>query len=297
MTAATRIPCIGSAHWDVIGHAGIVMTEGSDVPGRIARHPGGVAMNIAVSLVRCGMTPTLLTAIGEDDEGERLISFATEIGIDTTCVCRTAELPTDSYMAIEGSNGLIAAIADARTLEAAGSRILRPLADGRLGSAEAPFSGPITLDGNLTGALLAEIATSPQFKRADLRVAPASPGKAERLAPLLGMPNATIYVNVEEAGILCGSRLDNAREAARALLELGANRALVTNGEHEVADGSRTGVILADPPTASVTRVTGAGDAFLAAHVAAEIAGATPRDALTTALRAATDHVSGERPS
>ena len=35
MTAATRIPCIGSAHWDVIGSAGIVMTEGSDVPGGI----------------------------------------------------------------------------------------------------------------------------------------------------------------------------------------------------------------------------------------------------------------------
>lgn len=293
MTAATRIPCIGSAHWDVIGHAGIVMTAGSDLPGRIVRHPGGVALNIATALVRFGMTPTLLTAIGKDDEGERLISLASGIGIDTTCVYRTAELPTDSYMAIEGSNGLIAAIADAHSLEAAGDRILRPLADGRLGSAEAPFSGPITLDGNLTAALLAEIATSPAFERADLRVVPASPGKAERLAPLLDMPNATIYVNVEEAGILCGSRFDNAREAARGLLDIGANRALVTNGEHAVADASCAGVILADPPEASVTRVTGAGDTFLAAHVAAEFAGAPPREALDEALRAASDHVSG----
>ncbi len=292
MTAATRIPCIGSAHWDVIGSAGIVMTEGSDVPGRIAWHPGGVALNIATSLVRFGMTPTLLTAIGEDDEGERLISLASEVGIDTTCVYRTAELPTDSYMAIEGANGLIAAIADAHSLEAAGDKILRPLSDGRLGSAEAPFSGPIALDGNLTGALLAEIATSPFFERADLRVAPASPGKAERLAPLLDMPNTTVYANVEEAGILCGSRFDNAREAATALLELGANRTLVTNGAHAVADGSRTGVILADPPAANVTRVTGAGDTFLAAHVAAEIAGAPPEDALEKALRAAADHIS-----
>ncbi len=292
MTAATRIPCIGSAHWDVIGSAGIVMTEGSDVPGRIAWHPGGVALNIANSLARFGMTPTLLTAIGEDDEGERLVAFASEVGIDTTCVYRTAELPTDSYMAIEGANGLIAAIADAHSLEAAGDRILRPLSDGRLGSAEAPFSGPIALDGNLTSALLAEIATSPIFERADLRVAPASPGKAERLAPLLDMPNTTVYVNVEEAGILCGSRFDNAREAATALLELGANRALVTNGEHAVADGSRTGIILADPPAANVARVTGAGDTFLAAHVAAEIAGAPPKDALDKALWAAADHIS-----
>ena len=293
MTTATRIPCIGSAHWDVIGRAGITMSEGSDVPGRIAWHPGGVALRIAISLVRFGMTPTLLTAIGEDDEGERLISFASEVGIDTTCVCRTAELPTDSYMAIEGANGLIAAIADAHSLEAAGDSILRPLSDGRLGSTEAPFSGPIALDGNLTGELLAEIATSPLFERADLRVAPASPGKAERLAPLLDMPNTTVYANVEEAGILCGSRFGNAREAAMALLDMGANRALVTNGEHAVADGSRTGIILADPPATNVTRVTGAGDTFLAAHVAAEIAGAPPKEALNEALRAASDHVSG----
>ena len=61
----------------------------------------------------------------------------------------------------------------------------------------------MALDGNLTQALLAEIARSPLFAAADLRVAPASPGKAERLAPLLAQPNATIYVNLEEAGILC----------------------------------------------------------------------------------------------
>lgn len=293
MTAVIRIPCIGSALWDVIGHAGTVMTEGSDVPGHIVRRPGGVAMNIALLLARFGMMPTLLTAIGEDDEGERLIALASELGVDTSCVHRTAELPTDSYMAIEGPNGLIAAIADARSLEAAGDRILRPLADGRFGSQDAPFAGPITLDGNLTVALLAEIAKSPLFEKADLRVAPASPGKAERLVPLLDMPNATFYVNIEEARILCGSRFDNAWEAARALLALGANRALVTNGEHAVADGSRAGVIVADPPAANATRVTGAGDTFLAAHVAAEIAGAPPEDALDHALRAAANHVSG----
>ncbi len=272
------------------------MAEGSDVPGRIVRRPGGVAMNVAASLARFGMKPTLLAAIGRDDEGEKLISFASEAGIDMTCVHRAAGLPTDGYMAIEGPGGLIAAVADARSLEAAGDRILLPLADGRLGSAKAPFAGPITLDGNLTGALLAEIATSPLFEEADLRVAPASSGKAARLAPLLDMPNASIYLNVAEAGILCGSRFDSARDAAGALLELGADRALVTNGRHAVADGTRNGIIVADPAPAEVARVTGAGDTFLAAHVAAEIAGAPPEDALDQALRAAARHVSEGAP-
>jgi sugar/nucleoside kinase (ribokinase family) len=43
-----------------------------------------------------------------------------------------------------------------------------------------------------------------------------------------------------------------------------------------------------------VTRVTGAGDTFMAAHIAAERRGVTGDAALSLALRAAADHVSGE---
>lgn len=70
---------------------------------------------------------------------------------------------------------------DAHSLEAAGDAILAPLSDGRLGDASAPYVGTIALDGNLTDTLLAEIARHSAFAAADLRVAPASPGKAERL--------------------------------------------------------------------------------------------------------------------
>ena len=49
---------------------------------------------------------------------------------------------------------------------------------------------------------------------ADLRVAPASPGKAERLLPLLCHPRAPLYVNLEEAGILCQTRFSGAEAAA-----------------------------------------------------------------------------------
>ena len=63
------------------------------------------------------------------------------LGLNTDYLYRSQDLPTDRYMAIEGSNGLIAAIADAHSLEAAGDKILRPLADGRLGTGRAAVSG------------------------------------------------------------------------------------------------------------------------------------------------------------
>ena len=75
MTKTPDIICIGSVLWDVIGRAASHMRVGSDVHGRITRLPGGVAMNIAMTLRRFGMTPALLTAIGRDAEGEELIAM------------------------------------------------------------------------------------------------------------------------------------------------------------------------------------------------------------------------------
>lgn len=289
------ILCIGSVLWDIIGRSPTSMRLGSDVPGRITRLPGGVAMNIAMTLRRFGMTPALLTAIGRDAEGDELVQSCERLGLVTGHVYRSDDLPTDRYMAIEGANGLIAAVADAHSLEAAGDKILRPLADGRLGTGAAPWSGPIALDGNLTEGLLAGIAVSSLFSAADLRVAPASPGKAGRLLPLLDHPSATLYVNLEEANILARSDCTAAAAAAGALLDRGAGRVLVTNGGKPAAEGTRDlGVIEGHPPPVLVTRVTGAGDTFMAAHLVAERRGADRQTALDEALRAAATYVSGD---
>ena len=292
--SAPDILCIGSVLWDIIGRSPAHLRAGADVPGRITRLPGGVAMNIAMTLRRFGLVPALLSAVGRDSEGEALVAECQRMGLLTDHLHRSDDLPTDRYMAVEGANGLIAAIADAHSLEAAGAKVLAPLSDGRLGTAAAPWAGPIVLDGNLTQGLLADIAASALFAAADLRVAPASPGKAERLLPLLGHPRATLYVNLEEAGLLLRTRFGSAAEAARALAERGAARALVTDGGRPVAIAGPEGVLTAAPPEVLVTRVTGAGDTFMAAHIAAERRGEAGEAALHSALQAAADYVSGD---
>lgn len=296
MTTQNEILCIGSVLWDVIGRSSSVMRVGSDVPGHIQRIPGGVAMNIAMTLARFGMRPVLLSALGRDAEGDQLITEATRMGMVTDHVYRSDDLPTDVYMAVEGANGLIAAIADAHSLERADDKILRPLGDGRLGSADAPYTGLVALDGNLTADLLHRIARSPLFANADLRVAPASPGKADRLLTLLGHPSATLYVNLEEAGLLCHTTFDSARDGAAALVKRGAKRTLVTNGGKEAAEATGDDIIVQAPPEVLVTRVTGAGDTFMAAHIVSEAEGLSRSDALARALNAAATYVSGENP-
>ena len=159
------ILCIGSVLWDIIGRSPTAMRLGSDVPGRITRLPGGVAMNIAMTLRRFGLRPAILTAIGRDSEGDELIAACDRMGLLTAHVYRSDDLPTDRYMAVEGANGLIAAIADAHSLEDAGDQILEPIRDGRLAGPGAPWRGIAVIDGNLTtllvGGILFAMGTGP----------------------------------------------------------------------------------------------------------------------------------------
>lgn len=268
------------------------MSLGYDVPGKIQRLPGGVAFNVAKTLTRFGLRPAVLTAIGMDPEGHELAAACAELGVDTRFALRDTGLPTDRYMAIEGGNGLIAAIADAGSLEKAGRAVLAPLSDGRIATNEAPWSGPVVLDGNLERALLEEIATSPMLAAADLRVVPASPGKASRLRPLMQMPKATFYLNRYEAGLILNREFATSFEAAKAIVANGAARVLITDGAAQITDACGRETHQTTPPTISAQRITGAGDTFMAAHIAAEIVGHGRAFSLDAATKAAATYVS-----
>lgn len=296
MSMKPDILCIGAVLWDIIGRCDQPMVLGNDKPGQITRLPGGVALNIAMTLTQFGLRPALLSVVGDDADGQQLLAECVAMGLDVDAMLIDPALPTDRYMAIEAQGALIAAIAHAHSLERAGDRILAAMGDGRLGAPVSPWNGPVALDGNLTEDLLTEIASNPLFAKADLRIAPASPGKAERLRPLLSHPRATIYVNREEAGLLTGTHPANAAAAAAALITAGARRVLVTEGAQMAVDACAQSTLSAIPPAVEARRITGAGDTFMAAHIAAEVAGKAREIALEAAVNAAATYVSGETP-
>jgi pseudouridine kinase len=285
------ILCAGAALWDIIARAEAPLHPGADEPGRIERRMGGVALNVALALAGNGVRAALLTALGRDSQGDRLVAALEARGVDCAHVTRTAD-PTDTYLAVEDAGGeLFAAVADCAGLERAGAAVLAPLRDGRLGDAARPWPGTLVIDGNLPAAVLEGLAGDPAFAAARLAFVPASPGKAARLACALGLVRALFYVNRREAEVICGADFPDAGAAAEALVARGAARAVVTDGVRPVAAAGPEGVVRRAPQPVAARSVTGAGDSFLAAHLAAEARGLGPEAALAAAVSAAARHI------
>jgi len=296
MKSPPNIHCIGSVLWDTVGRSNYRMRAGHDVPGRIFRVPGGVAMNIAMALRVHRVPVSLLTSLGRDDAGRDLLEEAKRRGIETTLVHISDSHPTGQYMAIEGNNGLIAAIADTQSLEAEAKSVIEPMRDGRVGSIDRPYRGLVVCEGNLPLETLEYINCAVEFSEADVRLAAASPAKSKRLKPFFGHPRATFYVNLTEANMLLNAKYKDAKQAAAALVGTGVYRAAVTNGANLAAIVDTDGLHTALPPTVDVMRVTGAGDVFMASHISAGAKGMVGADALNFALNQTAIYISTDTP-
>lgn len=284
--------CIGSALWDTIASASCEMQPGNDVAGIIRRRPGGVALNIALALVKRGQPAALLTTIGKDPQGDELVAKLEEAGVDCQYVTRIND-PTDNYLAIETTSGVIfGAIADCASLEKAGDLILEPVRNGQLASANNRWRGSVVIDGNLPVSTLESIAENNDFDSAHLSFVPASPSKAERMRAALKAQSGTLFVNKGEAEILCNREIESSREASELLRQMGAHRAIVTDGPNESALCDKNGTIVVIPPKVVAKTTTGAGDVFLATFVGAEIASTMAlREIMEASAKAAADHV------
>tara|TARA_Y100001954_G_scaffold28666_1_gene25854 strand:- start:117 stop:1001 length:885 start_codon:yes stop_codon:yes gene_type:complete len=285
--------CVGGVLWDVIGRTNQSIRRGNDVGGIIKRIPGGVAFNIAQNLVNLKMNPCLLGFLGNDSAGIQLASYCKNLGINTDYIYRSDNFTTDNYLAIEDKEGVVAAIADAHSLESVGYEILKPLKNKKFSNSLKTDRLPLIVDGNLKSDLLNNLAADPFYEKFDLKLVPASPGKASRLTPFITKENVTLYLNLSEAQILCGINFSDTVSAAIELINCGVGKVIITNGQNKVSMASRaTGVLSVTPPKIKVKRLTGAGDAFLAAHVKAEMLKYDPEQCLEFAVEKSARYIS-----
>ena len=290
-----RILCAGSVLWDIIGRTEDVLGLGGDKAGRIVRSAGGVAFNIAEKLAALGEHPIMLTILGNDADGKALCDTCADLGFETQFMHFSKLLPTDRYMAIEDKNGLVAAIADAHSLEQEGDQILQMLLDPKNDLIQPPQEVLLIVDGNFTQVQLADIARSVAIKEVTIFIAPASPDKVDRLKCFFDRPNTVLFCNLDEAETLAERSLTDAQHAVETLLEIGFDRVIVTNGKNMACDGAKNmDTLCQTPPTVKLRKVTGAGDVFMASYIHQNINGAARQTALKAAIRAAGNYVSGQ---
>lgn len=285
---ASSVLCIGSMHWDIIGHTSTVIDPGDDVPGSIVRRPGGVALNVARELRRSGVDVMMLASVGSDPEGDEILEIVASHGIDVSCVHRTRSGNTDRYVAVEDFSGLVGAVADLSNLESSTDGILAPLVNCTLTPSGHPFDGTVVVDGNLPDSAIDRILALPSLVNADLRVVASSPPKVKRLSGFLSREKTTLYLNRVEAGYLGGTVFIDAESAAACLASAASARIVVTDGKRGTAMAENATVVSSEPKRiVTGGRFSGAGDALAAGHIAAELSGIPARKALDQAVDAA----------
>lgn len=85
-----KVVCFGESLWDVL-------------PGSV--YPGGAPMNVAYHVNKLGILPALITRVGHDPEGKRLILLMEKYGIPTDFFQMDFEWDTGKVIATAAENG------------------------------------------------------------------------------------------------------------------------------------------------------------------------------------------------
>ena len=113
------IVVIGGANIDLRGRpVGEMLERHTSNPGKINVGSGGVGRNIAHNLALLNVPVTLLSAVGDDGEGIRILEETGKAGVRTEQMIISGEHPTGIYLAILDEKGeMEVAVSDMRILE------------------------------------------------------------------------------------------------------------------------------------------------------------------------------------
>lgn len=256
---------IGSSGIDIKGRPPGPLTYGTPNLGRVRNSVGGVARNIAENLARLEVPTVLLSAIGRDAEGGRVMRASEKAGIDMESVLRIPGKRTGSYMALLTPEGqLDVAIADFEITEAIDSDYIL---DHEYLFEDALM---VAIDATLEDdALETVIDTAARY---DVKIAadPTNPMLAGRLCRFLDALEI-IVPNASETQSLCGLSAvhdrDSALDVARTLVSMGVEVAVVTLGAEGLVYAHSGGAGALRALQTEVIDATGAGDAFCAGMI------------------------------
>ena len=258
---------VGGVNVDICGHSFAPLVAADSNPGKVSVSLGGVGRNIAHNMSLLDVEVRLLSAYGDDLNGERVAASCSELGIDLSCALRISGGTTSTYLYLTNPDGEMAlavsdmSICDKITPEyLAANLTLLQNAQVVVADTNIPQESLVYLAENLTVPLFVDAVSTK---------------KAEKLRPILSKIH-TLKPNRLEAELLSGVKIEtlsDVEKAADKLLEMGVHRVFISlggDGVYAAMDQER--VQLPTIP-GNMVNTTGCGDAFMAALVWAYLEG------------------------
>jgi pseudouridine kinase len=252
---------IGACGVDIVGRLTEELVPLSSTPARIRTSFGGVARNVAENLSRLGQAVILVTAVGEDENGQRLLANLEQQEINLEAVRRSERHPTGSYLAVINSSGQMQfGLDDMRAISIITADYLRTW--------ETLFkqAALVFIDANLPKESIRTIMSMAHREKLAVCADPTSHALAGKLRPYL--PRLKLITpNFNEADILIDRPLRKAsrreaRLAAKELVSRGVDIVIITGRRKESVMPITSGYVPAI--RTEVIDPTGAGDALTA---------------------------------
>ena len=261
-----HVSVIGGANVDIVGYPFEDLRRADSNPGDVNVSIGGVGRNIAENLAKLGNNTKMFTVVGEDVHGEKIITESETSGIDMSHVKRVLDYGTGTYLAVlNRENDMDVAIASMNIFKKLDKKYID---DNKQIISK---SKVIVFDTNLEEEVLHYAVQL--FKDNILFLDTVSHTKALRAKKIIGHFH-TIKPNRIEAEALSGMKiadLSDLQKAVKYFHDLGVVNVFITLGEEGVfySDGENSGLLKAKKIVPK--NATGAGDAFQAALVHAEL--------------------------
>lgn len=258
------IVVIGGAVLDIKCRIDGKMQQKTSNVGCIVSSAGGVARNVSQNLAQLGVSTSLISVVGHDENGVLLVDTSARAGVDVSRISRSIK-PTARCVSILDDNGeLVIAVAATDIFEELTSQCIESH-ESHIATAEF-----VVADTNLHSHALIRTAQLALSHKARLVVVPVSVPKARRAAGILSseIPIYLLAANREELAQLVDAPVkqeDQLIEAARMLHRSGARHVVIGLGSDGLLASNGTNFRFIRAHQSGVVDVTGAGDAALAA--------------------------------
>ncbi len=271
---------VGGVNVDIGGQAFSPLVAEDSNPGKVRISLGGVGRNIAHNMSLMGVDVRMLTAFGDDANGQRVAASCSELGIDLSHALRLSDAATSTYLYLTDHKGEMA-------LAVSDMEVCKRITPAYLAANLALLQNAqvVVVDTNIPEdslVYLAENCTAPLF------CDPVSTKKAEKLRPILHKLH-TLKPNRIEAELLSGVKIESladVEKAADKLLEMGVHRLFISLGSEGVYAAMGDQRLHLKNLPGQMINTTGCGDAFMAALVWAYLQGSDLQETALAGLAA-----------